>query len=148
MPASYAIRKDLGSVDNRPMRRNQFRAGIRKVVNIESAKDLITYTAKNESLSIFGRWDLGYGTTKQPKCLPDGSIDAKAVSESMISYTKDLEGKIDLDNPGQIFWMKSGTAIIKGKPFIWNESNWKEQNRRGIQNTLDGNWTLLDSYIR
>jgi predicted acyl esterase len=52
MPVSYAIRKDLGSVDNRPMRRNQFRAGIRKVVNIESAKDLITYTPKSPNLHI------------------------------------------------------------------------------------------------
>jgi hypothetical protein len=66
----------------------------------------------------------------------------------MTSYAGNLRGKIDMDNPAQIFWMKSGTAFINGKPFIWNESRWKDQNRRGIQNTLDGNWSLLRSYIR
>lgn len=149
MPVSQAIRDDLQSYKtNTPARRRQLLSQIKNVNDIESAKTLITYTAPGEPLSIFGRWDLGYGDTDTPQCMPMGSIDAKAVSANMTAFSKNLEGKLDTTNPAPTFWMKCGTAIIDGKPFIWNESRWEEQNRRYLQNVLDGDWELLNSYIR
>ncbi|GEM_PF-128226 len=147
MPVSDAIRNELKSVESKPRRRQQFIAKIKTVTSIEAAKRLITYTAKNEPLSIFGRWDLGYGTTPSPQCVPSGSIDAKVVSASMIAYASSLAGTITMTNPVPLFWMKYGTASVHGKPFIWNESRWEGQNRRDIQNVLDGPWTLLNGYI-
>ena len=150
MPVSQAIRDDLKSYKtNTPARSRQLLSRIKKVDDIESAKALITYTAKGEPLSVFGRWDLGYGTTDDPKRLPMGSIDAKAVSSEMTSYAKKLEGRLDTAAaPIPAFWMKCGTAIVDGKPFIWNESRWEAQDRRYIQNALDGDWARINSYIR
>ena len=77
-PASLQVRTDLQSTDNRPARRVQFKQLLPKVNNLEIAKNVITYTDPTNPLSIFGRWDLGYGETDYPKQIPDGSIDAKA----------------------------------------------------------------------
>lgn len=147
-PASQQIRDDLKAVDNRPARKKQFMAQIGGVKDIESAKALITYTDPNNPLSIFGRWDLGWGETPTPKTVPDGSIDAKAVSVSMVADALDVKGILDTNSPMKTFWMKFGTPYVKGKPFIWSESQWKGWKLRYVPDRLDGDFTLLSAYIR
>lgn len=147
-PASLLIREELQSQDNRPARRRQFMAQIGGVADVESAKALITYTDPQNPLSIYGRWDLGYGETPQPKTIPDGAVDAKAVSASMVRKTYDLEGVLDYGSPVKTFWMKFGTPYIDGKPFIWSESQWRDQKLRDAPDVVDGQWELLHAYIR
>ncbi len=147
-PASQQIRDDLKSQDNRPARKRQFLAQIGGVKDIESAKALITYTDPQNPLSIYGRWDLGYGETPAPKTIPDGSADAKAISVSMIQGVFNLKGVLDTNSPVKAFWMKFGTPSINGKPFIWSESQWKSQKLRDVPDVVDGPWTFLNTYIR
>ena len=66
-PASLQVRADLLSQDNRPARRRQFKELLSGVNDVETAKAVITYTDPVNPLSIFGRWDLGYGETSYPK---------------------------------------------------------------------------------
>jgi hypothetical protein len=72
-PASLQVRQDLQSTDNRPARRVQFAKLLPHVNNVQRAKQVITYTDPNNPLSIFGRWDPGYGETDYPKQIPDGA---------------------------------------------------------------------------
>jgi hypothetical protein len=147
-PASQQIRDDLKAQDNRPARKRQFLEQIGSVKDIESAKALIVYTDPKNPLSIYGRWDLGYGETPAPKTVADGSVDAKAISASMTQYVFDLKGTFDPSSPLKTFWMKFGTPYIDGKPFIWSESQWKGWKLRQVPDRLDGEYTLLNAYIR
>jgi len=147
-PVSQVIRDELLATEDRPARRRQFLSQIGNVNDIESAKALITFTDPNEPLSIYGRWDLGYGDTPFPKTIPEGSVDAKAVSASMISYVSNLKGILDLKSPNRSFWMKFGTPVIKGEPFIWSRSRWKGQKLRDVPDSVDGKYELLHTYIR
>jgi len=147
-PVSYQIVKDLKAQDNRPARKRQFLAKIGGVTDVESAKTLIIYTDPLNPLSIYGRWDLGYGETPSPKTVPDGSIDAKVVSSSMTDYVWRLQGVFDTKSPNKGFWMKFGTPTVNGKPFIWSESVWKGQKLRDVPDVVDGPFTLLNTYIR
>ncbi|MEI6309283.1 MAG: hypothetical protein WCP58_06560 [bacterium] len=147
-PASYQIREDLWSEDNRPARLRQLLAMIGSVKEIESAKALITYTDPANPLSIYGRWDLGYGDTPAPKTIPDGAVDAKAISISMVQAAFQLKGVLDTSSPVKTFWMKFGTPVINGKPFIWSESPWKGWKLRSVPDRVDGIFTLLNAYIR
>lgn len=146
-PASFAIRDDLKATDNRPARRQQFLAQIGAVNDIEAAKALITYTDPENPLSIYGRWDLGYGETPSPKTVPDGSIDAKAWAASMLGYIWSLEGRLDQSSSNPAFWMKYGSASIKGEPFIWSSSQWKGQRLRYVPDRQDGEFVLLPSWV-
>jgi hypothetical protein len=147
-PASMQIREDLKSQDNRPARKRQLLEQIGTVKDIESAKALITYTDPQNPLSIYGRWDLGYGETPDPKTVPDGACDAKAISVSMIQDVFHLEGVPEVNSPVKAFWMKFGTPQVDGKPFIWSESQWKGQKLRDVPDVVDGIWTFLNTYIR
>ena len=148
-PASIYLRDELKAIENRPARRYQLLSMIHTVTDIERAKDLITYTFDpEEPLSIFGRWDLGYGWTPTPRIVPEGSIDAKATSASMISYVWDIQGILDVDSPYKAFWMKFGTPIINGKPFIWSESIWKDQKLRNVPDVVDDRFYFLNLNIR
>jgi len=147
-PASQQIRDDLKALDTRPARKRQFLAQIDSVKDIESAKALITYTDPQNPLSIYGRWDLGYGETPAPKTVPDGSIDAKAFSVSMLKDVYNLNGVLDTKSPVKTFWMKFGTAYVNGKPFIWSESQWKGWKLRLVPDRIDGDFTLLNAYIK
>ena len=147
-PASHFLRRQLQAINNRPARQEQLLAGIDGVKDIESAKSLITYTAPDNPLSIYGRWDLGYGITTTPKTVPDGSVDAKAVSASMAQESFQLQGVLDPGGTQPAFWMKFGTATVDGKPFIWSQSQWKNQVLRDVPDVVDGPWTLLDTNIR
>jgi hypothetical protein len=147
-PASLQIREDLKSADNRPARKRQLVAQIGSVNDIESAKALITYTDPENPLSIFGRWDLGYGETPTPKTIPDGAVDAKAVSASMVQETFSLKGILDTKSPVKTFWMVFASPRVNGKPFVWSESQWKDTKLRFVPDRIDGDFTLLNSYIR
>lgn len=147
-PASYQIQNDLQAVDTRPARRMQFLVRIGGVNDIETSKALITYTDPNNPLSIYGRWDLGYGETPYPKTVPDGSIDAKAASASMIAYAMNLQGVLDLNSPNKSFWMKYGTPYVNGQPFIWSSSQWRGQKLRDVPDVVDGQYHLLNLYMR
>ncbi len=152
MAISKSVTYDLETIDTRPMRRVQFFERIGMVNCIESAKSLITFNQDREPLSIYGRWDKGFGTTEFKKTRPDGSIDAKAVSASIIIET--LEGlklKANKDSKRTSFWMKYGTPIIDGKPFIWSESFFKEfkspQEVDFVPDAIDGKWNLVPLFI-
>lgn len=147
-PASLLIRKQLAAINNRPARQVQLLAGIGGVNDVESAKSLITYTAPDNPLSIYGRWDLGYGITTTPKTVPDGSVDAKAVSASMVERSFGLKGVLAPGAGQDAFWMKFGTASVNGKPFIWSESPWSTQKLRYVPDVVDGPWTLLNTNNR
>lgn len=142
-PASYQIRDDLQAIDTRPARKRQFLAQIGGVDSIESAKALITYIDPANPLSIYGRWDLGYGETPLPKTVPDGAVDAKVATASMAAAAMDIQGVLDLTSARNSIWMKFGTAKVDGKPFIWSESQWSGQKLRDVPDALDGDFELL-----
>ncbi len=144
-PASFIIREELKAIENRPARRRQLEEFMDKTVDIESAKWLITYTEVGEPLSIYGRWDLGFGDTNTPKKVPDGSIDAKAYSAKLMEYN--ITGKLNFNSPHKGFWMKYGTAEYDGKPFIWSQSEWKDQKLRGVPDRVDGEFELFNVYM-
>ncbi|MBI4675627.1 MAG: hypothetical protein HY741_28620 [Chloroflexi bacterium] len=147
-PVSVQIQNDLKAVDTRPARKRQFLAHINLVTDIETAKQLVTYTDSMNPLSVFGRWDLGYGETTTPKTVPDGSDDAKATSVSAIKDVFNLKGVLDTASPYKAFWMKFGAAYINQKPFIWSESQWKGTKLRYVPDRLDGQYVLLNTYMR
>jgi len=147
-PASLQVRSDLQSTDNRPERRVQFKKLLPKVKNLQIAKNVITYTDPTNPLSIFGRWDLGYGVTDYPKQIPDGALDAKVGSTDMVRSFMELSGILDTDSSATSFWMLYGTPEVKGKPFIWSESLWNWQPLRDVPDSLDGRFTLVPLYLR
>jgi hypothetical protein len=147
-PASLQVRTDLQSTDNRPERRVQFKKLLPQVKNLQNAKNVITYTDPSNPLSIFGRWDLGYGVTGYPKQIPDGALDAKVADTAMVRSFMGLSGILDIDSPAAGFWMLYGTPHVKGKPFIWSESLWDWQPLRDVPDSLDGVFTLMPLHLR
>jgi hypothetical protein len=147
-PASLQVRSDLQSTDNRPARRRQFQQLLPGVNDVETAKTVITYTDPANPLSIFGRWDLGYGETAYPKQIPDGSIDAKVASTGMVRSFMGLSGVLDTSAANTGFWMLYGTAKVNGTPFIWSQSSWKWQRLRDVPDRIDGSFTLMPLYLR
>ncbi len=147
-PASYQVASDLESTDNRPARKRQFKQFLPSVKTLDDAKSLITYTDPKNPLSIYGRWDLGYGETSYPKTIPDGSVDSKAASASMAREFMGLSGRFDLSSDKKGIWMLFGTAYVNGAPFIWSQSSWKWQKLRDVPDRLDGRFTLVNLYLR
>lgn len=147
-PASLQVRADLLSHDNRPARRRQFQQLLPGVNDVETAKVVITYTDPVNPLSIFGRWDLGYGETSYPKQIPDGSIDSKVASTGMVRSFMGLSGILDSSAANTGFWMLYGTAKVNGTPFIWSQSSWKWQKLRDVPDRIDGSFTLMPLYLR
>jgi hypothetical protein len=109
---------------------------------------LITYTDPAEPLSIYGRWDLGYGTTTTPRTIPDGALDAKAIAASELVDLAQLQGVIDPAAGQPAFWMRYGTAHIDGKPFIWSASPWRDQVLRDVPDVVDGTWQHVKLYMK
>lgn len=147
-PASLQVRSDLQSTDNRPARRRQFTQLLPGVNTLEEAKTVITYTDPANPLSIFGRWDLGYGETPYPKTIPDGAVDSKVGSASMALTFMGLSGMLDPSSPNTSFWMLYGTPQVNGSPFIWSQSPWKAQKLRDVPDRVDGKFTLMPLYLR
>lgn len=158
-PISKKVAEDLQSTDNRPMRRVQFKAQIDTVKDIQTAKDLITYVGKNaqgkeEPLSIYGRWDLGCGTTEYPKTIPDGAVDAKVFSAQKVrELLAQLQFKSNGKGGKKSFWMLYGTAKVNGKPFIWSEAQQEWQTLKEdpsidfVPNKLEGAWNETNLFI-
>ncbi|MBJ6799778.1 phospholipase B family protein [Geomonas propionica] len=147
-PASLQVREDLQSTDNRPERRVQFNRWLPGVTNLQTARNVITYTDPNNPLSVFGRWDLGYGVTDYPKQIPDGALDAKVGSTEMVRSFMALAGVLDASATSSGFWMLYGTPHVQGKPFIWSESPWAWQPLRDVPDRLDGKFTLMPLYLK
>jgi uncharacterized lipoprotein YmbA len=147
-PASLQVRSDLQSTDNRPARRRQFKQLLPGVTDMETAKAVITFTDPLNPLSIFGRWDLGYGETSYPKQIPDGSIDSKVGSTGMVRSFMGLSGTLDTSAVNTGFWMLYGTPTVNGAPFIWSQSSWKWQKLRDLPDRVDGSFTLMPLYLR
>ncbi len=147
-PASLQVRNDLQSTDNRPARRQQFKQLLPGVNDVESAKAVITYTDPANPLSIFGRWDLGYGETSYPKQIPDGAVDSKVGTTSMVRSFMGLSGDLSTSSPTTGFWMLYGTPKVNGTPFIWSKSSWKWQTLRDVPDRIDGRFTLMHLYLR
>ncbi len=116
--------------------------------NVQRAKRVITYTDPNNPLSIFGRWDLGYGETDYPKQIPDGALDAKVGSTEMVHNFMNLSGDPDLSSRNTGFWMPYGTPHVNGQPFVWSESLWSWQLLRDVSDRLDGKFTLMPLHLR
>lgn len=151
-PISKSVCYDLETIDTRPMRRIQFWNLIDTVKCIETAKALVTHTGDREPLSIYGRWDIGFGTTEFHRIRPDGSVDAKAVSASMIKQVLgNLTYKPNKDSQKTSFWMKYGTPLFEGKPFAWSESRFKEfkgsQEEDFVPDVVDGKWNLVKLFM-
>lgn len=147
-PIDWQVNYELASMNERPMRRNQLYNRLWTVTDMESAKDLITYTEDREPLSIYGRWDVGYGTTEFIHIRPDGSADAKAFSTNGIKQVlESLSYKPSLTGEKTSFWMKFGTPYIEGKPFIWSESLFKQfkpdASVDNVPDAVDGAWNLV-----
>ena len=151
-PVSWWVGYELESMNLRPMRRNQLWSRIDTVTDIESAKNLITYTEDREPLSVYGRWDLGYGTTEMPRVRPDGSVDAKAFSRELIRETLDnLSRKPSIDGKKTSFWMKFGTAHVNQLPFIWSQSQFADmkqpEEKDCVPDALDGRWNRVKMFM-
>lgn len=151
-PVSWWVGYELESMNLRPMRRNQLWERIDTVRDIESAKALVTYTAEREPLSIYGRWDLGYGTTELPRIRPDGSVDAKACSTQMIKdVLANLSRKPSIDGKKTSFWMKFGTAAINQTPFIWSRSKFADMKQPEeadfVPDALDGRFNPVKMFM-
>lgn len=147
-PASLQVRKDLQSTDNRPARRRQFQRLLPLVTDLERAKSVIVFTEPGNPLSIFGRWDLGYGETDYPKQIPDGAVDAKAADTGMVRAFMHLTGSLDLKSAATGAWMLYGTARVQDEPFVWSSSSWKWQKLRDVPDRVDGRFTLMPLYLR
>lgn len=151
-PVSWWVGYELESMNLRPMRRNQLWARIDTVQDIETAKQLITYTEDREPLSIYGRWDLGYGTTELPRIRPDGSVDAKSCSIQMIKdVLANLSRKPSIDGKKTSFWMKFGTAHINQLPFIWSKSRFADLKQPEevdfVPDALDGRFNPVKMFM-
>lgn len=151
-PIYWWVGYELESMNLRPMRRNQLWARLDTVKCIESAKALITYTEDREPLSIYGRWDLGYGTTEMPRVRPDGSIDAKAFSSDLIKEVlANLSRKPSINGQKTSFWMKYGTAHINQAPFIWSKSQFADMKQSEcvdfVPDALDGQWNRVKMFM-
>jgi len=147
-PASLQVRDDLQSTDNRPARRQQFKQLLPMVDDVATAGRVITYTDPDNPLSIFGRWDLGYGETDYPKQVPDGSVDAKVGSTAMVRSFMELDGIFEPRSAKTGFWMLFGTPYVNGEPFIWSQSLWNTQTLRDVPDRLDGRFTLMRLHLR
>ncbi len=153
-PVYKPIHYELGSMNARPMRRVQFFNHIDHVVDMDTCKDLITYTDDKEPLSIYGRWDLGFGTTELSwRVRPDGSLDGKAASASLVKEVLDnITLQPCIDGEATSFWMKYGTARINGRSFQWSQSYFKEfkgpQSEDYVPDVLDGNWHKVRMFMK
>ena len=151
-PIYWWVGYELESMNLRPMRRNQLWERLDTVTDIESAKDLITYTEDREPLSIYGRWDLNYGTTEMPRCRPDGSVDAKAFSTELIKEVlSNMSRKPAIDGDKTSFWMKYGTAHIRQTPFVWSQSKFADMKESEdvdcVPDALDGRWNRVKMFM-
>lgn len=161
-PVAYNVSNDLLSRDNRPKRRIQFRERIGTVADMESGKALITYVEDREPLSIFGRWDLGYGNASgYGKTIPDGAIDSKVFSAGKVKELLSTLQFQPTDDPAEqkhSFWMLYGTAPVQPlsggekEPFIWSKSQWKDfkaaHGNDFVPDSLSGEWAETNLFMK
>ena len=73
---------------------------------------------------------------------------AKTVAASMARSAAILRGSFDPKGTNEGFWMKYGTPKIKGKPFIWSESEWASQKLRDVPDAVDGSYHLIRTDVQ
>ncbi len=151
-PVYKRIWRELETIDGAPKRRYQLYRNMPNVLDIESAKALITYNESLEPISIAGRWDNNYGTSEFMRYQPHGSIDAKAFSASMIrEVLAGLTMKPSKDGKRTSFWMKYGSPYIDGSPFAWSTSRWAKFKLPTevdfIPDVIDGRWNLVKMFM-
>lgn len=152
IPVYKRIWRELETIDGAPKRRYQLYRNIPNVLDLESAKDLITYNSSLEPISIAGRWDNNYGTSEFMRYQPHGSIDAKTFSTSKIrEVLAGLTMKPSKDGARTSFWMKYGSPYIDGSPFAWSTSRWAKFKLPTevdfIPDVIDGRWNLVKMFM-
>ena len=152
IPIYKRIWRDLATIDGAPKRRYQLFRNIDSVVDIESAKNLITYNESLEPISIAGRWDKNYGTSEFMRYQPHGSIDGKVFgTEEIKQVLASLSMKPSKDGQKTSFWMKFGSPRIDGSPFAWSTSRWakfKEPEEVDcIPDVIDGRWNKVKMFM-
>jgi hypothetical protein len=65
----------------------------------------------------------------------------------MLANISDLKGVLNVNSSNRAFWMKFGTPVVDGKPFIWSESQWSEQKLRDVPDVVDGNYHYFKTHI-
>ena len=65
----------------------------------------------------------------------------------MLSYTADLKGILNTDAHNRGFWMKYGTSVVDGKPFIWSKSQWSDQKLRDVPDVVAGDYHFFRTHI-
>ncbi len=151
-PSYKRIWRELQTIDGAPKRRYQLWRNIPNVLDMESAKALVTYNESLEPISIAGRWDKNYGTSEFIRYQPHGSIDAKAFgTEEIKEVLANLSMKPSKEGTKTSFWMKFGSPYIDGTPFIWSESRWAQFKQPEeidcIPDAIDGRWNRVKMFM-
>ncbi len=146
-PVAYGVRQALNypeaPVD---IRYQQLLDRIKFVEGVEDAKVLITYHDDDVPRSIYARWDL---VPEHPR--PGGSVDAKVVSASLIQQFLDKRGDLEPSlwwGLSDGCWMKYGPPSVRGKPFVWSESQWASYRHELLPDVMTGTWQLYFSHIQ
>lgn len=152
IPIYKRIWRELETIDGAPKRRYQLYRNIESVIDMHSAKDLITYNESLEPISIAGRWDKNYGTSEFIRYQPHGSIDGKVFSASEVrKVLENLSMKPSINGTKTSFWMKFGSPRIDGTPFVWSESRWAKfklpEDVDFIPDAIDGNWNRVKMFM-
>lgn len=152
IPVYKRIWRELETIDGAPKRRYQLYRNIPNVLDIDSAKALITYNESLEPISIAGRWDNNYGTSEFMRYQPHGAIDAKTFSSELIKEVlASLTMKPSKTGTKTSFWMKFGSPYIDGSPFTWSTSRWAKYKLPAdvdfIPDAIDGRWNLVKMFM-
>ena len=152
IPIYKRIWRELETIDGAPKRRYQLYRNIPNVLDLESAKALITYNSSLEPISIAGRWDNNYGTSEFMRYQPHGSIDGKVGSSSLIKEVlANLSMKPSKDGKKTSFLMKFGSPYIDGSPFAWSTSRWAKfklpTEEDFIPDVIDGRWNPVKMFM-
>jgi hypothetical protein len=148
------VRNDLQTNDTSGLfwladRDYELRTYIRGVHDIRTAKNLMSYVNPNVRDNLMSRFDLALDPyLEEIGTFPFGALDAKVVSASMVRDFEKLSGDIDLSSSARGFWMRYGTSLYNGKPFIWSESEWASMPHPDIPDSLNGVFTNVKLNLR
>jgi hypothetical protein len=146
-PPSIQCRNDLQSGTNTtPDRTTQLEAQVPLIQDIDGAKATITFFDPNYVDSIMSRYDLNIASNPYGP-MPFGALDAKVCSASMAQAFKALAGTLNPSAPVGGFWMRFGTALYQGSPFIWSQSPWASLPHPGVPDRLDGTMAQLNLHL-
>ena len=134
------------------MRRNQLWARLGTVTDVETAKDLITYTEDREPLSIYGRWGSrirhhGDAENTSRRFGRRQGLHNRTDQETLASLSR----KPSITGDKRSFWMKYGTAHVQQTPFIWSASQFADmkmpEEQDCVPDALDGRWNRVKMFM-